>query len=71
LTMSHDRERTPMETPGNMTDAETLTFERDRKGCPQCGEQKIVLSLLTSRTRYFACRSCQARWEISVASEAA
>ena len=69
--MSHDREPTQMETPGNMTNSETLTFELDRKGCPQCGEQKIVLSLLTSRTRYFACRSCQARWEISVASEAA
>jgi formate dehydrogenase maturation protein FdhE len=49
-----------------MADSEAPTFELDRQCCPQCGVQEIVLSLLTSMTRYFACRSCHSRWEVTV-----
>jgi anti-sigma B factor antagonist len=38
----------------------------DRESCPQCGVREIVLSLLTSMTRYFACRRCHSRWEVAV-----
>jgi hypothetical protein len=37
-----------------------------RESCPLCGATDAVLTLLTSMTRYFACRRCQYRWRISI-----
>lgn len=34
--------------------------------CPRCGASDATLSLLTSMTRYFACRRCHCRWDVSV-----
>jgi formate dehydrogenase maturation protein FdhE len=37
-----------------------------RDACPRCGATEPVLSLLTSMTRYFACRRCASRWQVAV-----
>jgi transcription elongation factor Elf1 len=34
--------------------------------CPRCGAPDVVLKLLTSMTRYFACGRCGSMWEISI-----
>ena len=39
-----------------------------RQPCPLCGATDAVLTLLTSMTRYFACRRCQHRWRIGIAA---
>jgi DNA-directed RNA polymerase subunit M/transcription elongation factor TFIIS len=48
-----------------MADSEAAV-DVEREGCPQCGARDNVLSLLTSMTRYFACRRCRYRWQVSV-----
>ena len=49
----------------NITSDEPAT-EADSACCPRCGASDAVLSLLTSMTRYFACRRCDCRWQVSV-----
>ena len=33
--------------------------------CPRCSALDGTLSLLTSMTRYYVCRHCACRWQIS------
>jgi len=42
----------------------------DPARCPRCGALDAVLNLLTSMTRYFVCRRCDCRWEVSVVMNA-
>jgi len=51
--------RTPAAT---LLDAAPATL--DAACCPRCGASDALLSLLTSMTRYFACRRCDCRWEV-------
>jgi hypothetical protein len=34
-------------------------------GCPRCSVPDGTLSLLTSMTRYYVCRHCEWRWQVS------
>jgi hypothetical protein len=34
-------------------------------GCPRCRVPDGTLSLLTSMTRYYVCRHCEWRWQVS------
>jgi hypothetical protein len=34
-------------------------------GCPRCSAPDGTLILLTSITRYYACRQCGCRWQVS------
>ena len=39
--------------------------------CPRCDSADVALSLLTSMTRYFACRLCAWRWNTAVTRDEA
>ena len=43
---------------------DTLADACDCEACPRCGVPG-ALTLLTSRTSYYACGSCAARWSVS------
>ena len=47
-------------------EAPAVPLDGDR--CPHCGASDAILNLLTSMTRYFACRLCPQRWEVAVVS---
>ena len=49
-----------------MADSEATTVPSSRDSCPRCGASEPVLSLLTSMTRYFACRRCANRWQVVI-----
>jgi hypothetical protein len=36
------------------------------EACPGCGSTSSALTLLTSMIKYFACRQCGSRWQVSV-----
>jgi hypothetical protein len=46
--------------------SEAPRMEIDPTCCPRCGASDALLPLLTSMTRYFVCRRCDCRWEVSV-----
>ena len=49
-----------------MAESEATAVPTSRECCPRCGASAPVLRLLTSRTRYFACRGCANRWQVAV-----
>ena len=50
--------------------SEAPAMEVDPACCPQCGASDAVQTLLTSMTRYFVCRRCNGRWEVSLLAHA-
>lgn len=62
-TVTHPRQ--VERVPDIMIDAEVPPPGTGENRCPQCGAPDGVLSLLTSMTKYYACRQCHGRWQVS------
>lgn len=50
--------------------SEAPAMDVDSACCPQCGASAAVQTLLTTMTRYFACRRCNGRWKVSLVANA-
>lgn len=49
-----------------MMDERAGGSDENRRRCPWCGARDPGTTLLTSMTRYFACRRCEHRWNTAV-----
>jgi len=54
-----------MENSDDMTNPAVPAVPLEQNRCPRCAASDAVLSLLTSMTRYHACRRCDYRWQVS------